>query len=122
MVGVFILFYDIVRRLTFLRFENTYPGVRCDIPAHVYQSGFAPNTQWTEEFAQGKEIREYWQGVARKYDVYKYLRPRQKVEKAEWAPEEAKWKVTLRDLGDNERVSWRRDTTYVVDVYSSKLT
>ncbi|KAL1998000.1 hypothetical protein VTN02DRAFT_225 [Thermoascus thermophilus] len=85
-------------------FENTYPGVRCDIPAHVYQSGFAPNTQWTEEFAQGHEIREYWQGVARKYDVYRYLRPRQKVERAEWLPEEAQWKLTLRDLGDDGRI------------------
>ena len=79
-------------------FENTYPGVRCDIPAHVYQSGFEPNTQWTEEFAQGHEIREYWQRVARKYDVYKYLRPRQKVQKVVWRPEEAKWEVTLQDL------------------------
>jgi cation diffusion facilitator CzcD-associated flavoprotein CzcO len=83
-------------------FENTYPGVRCDIPAHVYQSGFEPNTQWTEEFAQGHEIREYWQRVARKYDVYKYLRPRQKVQKVEWLPEEAKWEVTLMDLNSEK--------------------
>lgn len=54
--------------------ENKYPGVRCDIPAHVYrrlrfrmhvviasltprlESTFAPNTQWTEEYATGPEI------------------------------------------------------------------
>lgn len=94
-------------KLTRQRFENTYPGIRCDIPSHVYQSGFAPNTQWTEEFAQGPEIRAYWQGVARKYDVYKYLRLEQKVEKAEWLTEEGKWKVTVRDLGDSHRVSTR---------------
>ncbi|KAF9889365.1 hypothetical protein FE257_007475 [Aspergillus nanangensis] len=79
-------------------FENTYPGVRCDIPAHVYQSGFAPNTQWSEEFAQGAEIRSYWQGVARKYDVYKYIRPQQRVERAVWNAEQAKWAVTIEDL------------------------
>lgn len=39
--------------------ENVYPGVRCDIPAHAYQSTFAPNTQWTEEFASGAEIGAY---------------------------------------------------------------
>ncbi|RHZ48771.1 hypothetical protein CDV55_100990 [Aspergillus turcosus] len=79
-------------------FENTYPGVRCDVLSHAYQSGFEPNTQWTEEFAQGREICEYWQRVARKYDVYKYLRLRQQVQKAEWLSEEAKWRITLKDL------------------------
>ena len=33
-------------------YENMYPGVQCDIPANVYQSTFAPKTQWTEEYAQ----------------------------------------------------------------------
>ncbi|KAA8641469.1 flavin-containing monooxygenase [Aspergillus tanneri] len=94
---------DVVRYVPSLEwFENTYPGVRCDIPAHVYQSGFAPNTQWTEEFAQGAEIREYWQGVARKYDVYRHLRLQQKVERAEWIPQLAKWRVTIQDLKNNK--------------------
>ena len=68
----------------------------------MYQSGFSPNTQWTEEFAQGAEIREYWQGIARKYDVYKYLRLKQQVKKTEWLPEKGKWKVTLQDLGNSQ--------------------
>lgn len=76
--------------------------MRCDIPAHVYQSGFSPNTQWTEEFAQGAEIRDYWKGIAQKYDVYKYLRLKQQVEKTEWLPEKGKWKVTLQDLGNSQ--------------------
>lgn len=76
--------------------------MRCDIPAHVYQSGFAPNTQWTEEFAQGHEIREYWQSVARKFDAYKYFRFRQKVQRAEWVAEETKWKLTIEDLNAGE--------------------
>ncbi|KAL3465598.1 hypothetical protein BJX64DRAFT_285204 [Aspergillus heterothallicus] len=85
-------------------FENTYPGVRCDIPAHVYQSNFEPNTKWSEEFAQGHEIRDYWQGIARKYDVYKYIRAQHKVERAEWIPDKGKWKVSVRDL--------KADTSY----------
>ena len=27
--------------------ENTYPGVACDIPAHVYCYSFLPNTAWS---------------------------------------------------------------------------
>ncbi|KAF9876607.1 4-hydroxyacetophenone monooxygenase [Colletotrichum karsti] len=79
-------------------FENIYPGVRCDVPAHVYQSTFDPNTQWTEEFAQGPEIRDYWQGLARKYDVYKHLQLAQRVEGLNWVDSRAVWQITVRDL------------------------
>ncbi|KAK5167826.1 uncharacterized protein LTR77_007525 [Saxophila tyrrhenica] len=54
--------------------EHRYPGVRCDIPSHVYQSSFSPNTQWSEEYTTGPEIRRYWQDFAKKYDVYSKLR------------------------------------------------
>lgn len=97
-----LIWFLMITFYSFSRFENTYPGVRCDIPAHAYQSGFSPNTQWTEEFAQGAEIRDYWQSVAKKYDVYKYLRQKQRVEKVEWLPEDGKWKVTLEDLNSNQ--------------------
>lgn len=82
--------------------ENVYPGVRCDIPAHVYQSTFEPKTQWTEEYAQGAEIRDYWQGVARKYDVYKYLRLRRQVIGAAWNEEKGVWSVSVENLETGE--------------------
>ncbi|KAG0650731.1 FAD-binding monooxygenase moxY [Hyphodiscus hymeniophilus] len=50
-------------------FENRYPGVACDIPSHVYQYTFEPNTQWSRFFSPGEEILEYVKGVARKYRV-----------------------------------------------------
>ncbi|KAH8658258.1 hypothetical protein BX600DRAFT_416039 [Xylariales sp. PMI_506] len=79
-------------------FENIYPGVRCDVPAHVYQSSFEPNTEWTEQFAQGAEIRTYWAGVARKYNVYKYLKFSQKVQELKWDEQKAVWLVKVQDL------------------------
>ncbi|KAL4948165.1 hypothetical protein BDW69DRAFT_203743 [Aspergillus filifer] len=106
--GLDLRIYDKNADLGGTWFENTYPGVRCDIPAHVYQSNFAPNTKWSEEFAQGAEIRDYWQGVARKYDVYKYVRAQHKVERAEWVGELGKWRVTVRDL--------KSDTLYEEDL------
>ena len=72
--------------------------MRCDIPAHVYQATFEPNTQWTEEFARGSEIKEYWQGLARKYDVYKYLKLQRKVQVAQWLPSEGKWSIKVEDM------------------------
>lgn len=79
-------------------FENIYPGVRCDVPAHVYQATFDPNTQWSEQFARGAEIRNYWQGLARKYGLYDLLQLSHRTEKLEWHPAKSEWQVTVRDL------------------------
>jgi len=83
-------------------YENIYPGVRCDIPANVYQSTFEPRTQWTEEYAQGAEIRDYWQGIARKYNVYQYLRLRRKIAGAEWDDETGTWTLSVENLESGE--------------------
>ncbi|KAI4937933.1 hypothetical protein J4E85_000370 [Alternaria conjuncta] len=80
--------------------ENVYPGVRCDIPSHVYQATYSPNTQWSEIFARGAEIRDYWQTQAKKHDVYKYVRLRHRVDEAEWDDVQSKWRVTVRNLKD----------------------
>ncbi|KAE9372725.1 FAD/NAD(P)-binding domain-containing protein [Stipitochalara longipes BDJ] len=76
-------------------YENIYPGVRCDIPANVYQSTFEPRTQWTEEYAQGAEIRDYWQNLAKKYDVHKYLKLGHKVVGTFWEGTTGKWTVSV---------------------------
>lgn len=78
--------------------ENRYPGVRCDIPAHVYQSTFSPNTQWSEIFAEGPEIRDYWQSRASKHGVYKHLKLRHRVDAAEWDPQHSQWRLQVSDL------------------------
>jgi cation diffusion facilitator CzcD-associated flavoprotein CzcO len=96
--------------------------VRCDIPAHAYQSVFSPNTQWTEEFAQGAEIRDYWQGVARKYNVYQYLRRQQQVQKAEWLAEEGKWKVTIKHVDGSDKVASLFCTPFLFYAQQQKLT
>ncbi|OBT49079.1 hypothetical protein VE00_00175 [Pseudogymnoascus sp. WSF 3629] len=89
--------------------ENTYPGVRCDVPANVYQSTFSPNTQWTEEFAQGHEIRAYWQSVAAKYDIYRYIKFSKNIQHAQWNPEEGKWVLQVKDLRSQETVTEKFD-------------
>ncbi|KIX09971.1 uncharacterized protein Z518_01052 [Rhinocladiella mackenziei CBS 650.93] len=74
--------------------ENVYPGVRCDIPAHVYQATFTPNTQWSQQFAEGHEIRDYWKAQARKYDVYKYIQFARRVKDVSWSDENSEWTIT----------------------------
>lgn len=49
--------------------ENTYPGVACDVPAQLYTYSFEPNAEWNSRYAEGAEIRAYFERVARKYSV-----------------------------------------------------
>ena len=48
---------------------NTYPGLACDVPAHLYTYSFEPNPNWSQVSAPGPEIRAYFENVAKKYGV-----------------------------------------------------
>ena len=37
--------------------DNHYPGCACDVQSHVYSFSFAPNPDWTRQFAPQAEIR-----------------------------------------------------------------
>ncbi len=54
--------------------DNTYPGLCCDVPSHMYRYSFEPNAEWSRRFSPGAEIRAYFDGVAKKYDVERRLR------------------------------------------------
>src|SRR3546814_4191978 len=49
--------------------ENTYPGIACDVPSHLYSYSFAPNAGWTHAFSPGDEIQAYFRDVARREGV-----------------------------------------------------
>ncbi|UNI18436.1 hypothetical protein JDV02_004705 [Purpureocillium takamizusanense] len=85
--------------------ENVYPGVQCDIPSHVYQSTFAPKKDWSDQFASGEEIRDYWQSVARRFDVYRHVKFQHRIDAATWKPEDGKWLLQATDLGSGNTVS-----------------
>lgn len=44
--------------------DNTYPGLACDVPSHLYRYSFAPNPDWSHEYAPGAEIHRYFRSVA----------------------------------------------------------
>ncbi|MGD9601033.1 MAG: flavin-containing monooxygenase [Gammaproteobacteria bacterium] len=54
--------------------ENTYPGIACDVPAHLYTYSFEPNPEWSHTFAEGPEIQRYFETVAQKYGVVEHVR------------------------------------------------
>jgi len=54
--------------------ENTYPGLACDVPSHLYSYSFALTPDWSHRFSPGPEIRSYFERVAREHDVLPHVR------------------------------------------------
>jgi cation diffusion facilitator CzcD-associated flavoprotein CzcO len=86
-------------------YENTYPGVACDIPSHLYTFSFDPNPDWSYYFAQGDEIQRYFEGFADRYGSRKYMKLNTKVVKARWDEDDSIWNLTLEDQVSKEQWS-----------------
>ena len=75
--------------------ENTYPGLTCDVPSHLYSYSFAPNPEWSLRFAPGPEIEAYFEDVARRYEVDRLIRYGTEIERC--AFERGRWHLATRD-------------------------
>jgi cation diffusion facilitator CzcD-associated flavoprotein CzcO len=72
--------------------HNTYPGAACDIPSHLYEYSFAPNS-WSRRFSPGPEIRAYIEGVARRFGVLDRVRTGVEVTSASWQESSGRWRL-----------------------------
>lgn len=72
--------------------DNTYPGLSCDVPSHVYRYRFAPNPNWSQRFSSGREIWEYLDGVARDHGLKERIRFDTEVTRSEWM--DGYWRLT----------------------------
>ncbi len=70
--------------------HNTYPGAACDIPSHLYEYSFAPNS-WSRRYAPQAEIQAYVEGVARRFGVLEKVRTGTEVSSASWNEESGRW-------------------------------
>jgi cation diffusion facilitator CzcD-associated flavoprotein CzcO len=57
---------------TWLR--NTYPGLHCDVPSHLYAYTIAPNPDWSTKYASQPEIQAYIRGCAERHDILRHIR------------------------------------------------
>ncbi|MGE0830092.1 MAG: flavin-containing monooxygenase [Hyphomonadaceae bacterium] len=73
--------------------ENTYPGVECDVPSHLYSFSFELKPDWSREFPSGAEILSYLHDVANKYGLGPHLMFGAQVDKAEF--DEGSWLLSL---------------------------
>jgi cation diffusion facilitator CzcD-associated flavoprotein CzcO len=71
--------------------ENTYPGIACDVPAHLYTYSFELNPDWSSTFASGAEIQAYFERIVDKYGVKPIIRFNEAVDVCEY--HDGQWQI-----------------------------
>jgi cation diffusion facilitator CzcD-associated flavoprotein CzcO len=71
--------------------ENTYPGIGCDVPSHIYSYSFELNPDWSQLYSPGNEILGYFRGVAKKYGVHASIRFEEEIVRCEFS--EGRWRI-----------------------------
>jgi cation diffusion facilitator CzcD-associated flavoprotein CzcO len=75
--------------------DNVYPGVACDVAAHLYSYSFARNPWWRTRYATGPDIWKYYHDVARRRGVLPFIEYDAEVGSAVFA--DGGWVVTTKD-------------------------
>ncbi len=69
--------------------DNTYPGLICDIPSHLYRFSFAANPDWSRTFSPGSEIYSYMRRVAEGNNIENMIRYHSEVTRLQY--NEGQW-------------------------------
>ena len=80
--------------------DNTYPGVACDVPSHLYSYSFDLNPDWSRLYSPGGEIQAYCERVAERHGLGAHLRFGTEVERV--AFEDGRWRIRLRGGAEHQ--------------------
>ena len=72
---------------------NTYPGLACDVPSHLYSFSFAPNPRWSRRYSPREDIQRYAHEVAERFDVLRHVRFGQDVTHAAFDDASGRWRL-----------------------------
>jgi cation diffusion facilitator CzcD-associated flavoprotein CzcO len=72
---------------------NSYPGIACDVPSHLYEFSFAPNPDWSRRYSPGHEIQAYLERVAREEGVLESVRLNTEVTAARFDEDSRRWMI-----------------------------
>ncbi|HYI50694.1 MAG TPA: NAD(P)/FAD-dependent oxidoreductase [Microbacterium sp.] len=73
--------------------DNTYPGVACDVPSHLYGFAAHPNPSWSGTYARGDEIRAYLEHVVEVERLRDRLRLGTAMRWADWDAAHEVWRI-----------------------------
>ena len=100
--GIDFVVYEKADRLGGTWRENTYPGLACDVPSHLYSYSFALTPDWSHRFSPGEEIQSYFERVAHEHDVVRFMRFGEQVTSCRF--EDGRWHLETatghRDMAD----------------------
>jgi len=82
--------------------ENTYPGLRVDVPNHFYSYSFEPNHDWPNHFSTREELFTYFDRCAAKYGVKDDIRFDTEVISATYDEAAARWRILARGRDGDE--------------------
>ncbi|NIB39001.1 NAD(P)/FAD-dependent oxidoreductase [Pseudomaricurvus alkylphenolicus] len=74
--------------------ENTYPGLTCDVPSHSYTYSFEPNPDWSEVMPSGAEIQSYFESVADKYDLRRWIQFNKEINHCKYI--DGQWRIETK--------------------------
>jgi len=83
--------------------ENTYPGIACDVPSHIYSYSFELNPDWTWLCSPGAEIQDYFENITRRRELESSIRFGDAVARCEWTDD--LWKVET-ESGYTDEFEW----------------
>lgn len=73
--------------------DNTYPGVACDIPSHLYSMADRPKADWSRVYSPGPEIQDYLLDVAARDGLRERVRFGRELRSARWDEGARRWEV-----------------------------
>ena len=73
--------------------DNTYPGVACDVPSHLYSFSFIKNPNWSRVFPQGAEIQRYLIQCCDQEKIRPHIDFHTQLERASWNAKERIWEI-----------------------------
>jgi cation diffusion facilitator CzcD-associated flavoprotein CzcO len=73
--------------------DNTYPGIACDVPSHLYGFAAHPNPSWSGTYARGDEIRAYLEHVVDAEGLRDRIRLNTAMRGARWDAADEEWRI-----------------------------
>jgi cation diffusion facilitator CzcD-associated flavoprotein CzcO len=72
--------------------DNIYPGAACDVQSHLYSFSFAPNPNWSRQYAPQEEILQYLRDCADKYGIMPHIKFNTGIEEGRWDEQAGAWR------------------------------
>ncbi len=76
---------------------NTYPGLACDVRSHLYSYSFDLNANWSRVWSGQREILDYFERCAQRYELGPNLRLHTEITAARWDAGTNTWQLSTRN-------------------------